>query len=131
MLKRLVTVFLILCMGWQSLAFAGFGALVAHEEHAQHELLHFQGVAHHHDDHADGFHEDNSTASTVHGLSDACQYSGKLTVLQGGNKTEADIKEAGDNTLRVMGVKLGKGDKLVAALSDVGGKSMTVRFTIK
>ncbi len=75
MLKRLVTVFLILCMGWQSLAFAGFGALVAHEEHAQHELLHFQGVAHHHDDHADDFHEDNSTASTVHGLSDASQFS--------------------------------------------------------
>ena len=56
---------------------------------------------------------------------------GKLTVLQGSNKTEADIKEAGDNTLRVLGVKLGKGDKLVASLSNVGGKSMTVRFTIK
>ena len=56
---------------------------------------------------------------------------GKLTVLQGSNKIEADIKEAGDNTLGVMGVKLGKGDKLVAALSNVGGKSMTVRFTIK
>ena len=56
---------------------------------------------------------------------------GKLTILQGSNKTEADIKEAGDNTLRVLGVKLGKGDKLVAALSNVGGKSMTVRFTIK
>ena len=56
---------------------------------------------------------------------------GKLTVLQGSDKTETDIKEAGDNTLRVMGVKLGKGDKLVAALSNVGGKSMTVRFTIK
>ena len=56
---------------------------------------------------------------------------GKLTVLQGSNKIEADIKEAGDNTLRVLGVKLGKGDKLVAALSNVGGKSMTVRFTLK
>ena len=56
---------------------------------------------------------------------------GKLTVLQGSNKIEADIKEAADNTLRVMGVKLSKGDKLVAALSNVGGKSMTVRFTIK
>ena len=56
---------------------------------------------------------------------------GKITVLQGSNKTEADIKEAGDNTLRVMGVKLGKGDKLVAALSNISGKSMTVRFTIK
>jgi len=29
---------------------------------------------------------------------------GKLTVLQGSNKIEADIKEAGDNTLRVLGV---------------------------
>ena len=56
---------------------------------------------------------------------------GKLTVLQGSNKIEADIKEAGDNTLRVLGVKLGKGDKLVAALSNIGGKSMTVRFAIK
>jgi hypothetical protein len=56
---------------------------------------------------------------------------GKLTVLQGSNKVEADIKEASDNALRVMGVKLGKGDKLVAALSNVGGKNMTVRFTIK
>jgi hypothetical protein len=56
---------------------------------------------------------------------------GKLTVLQGSNKVEADIKEASDNTLRVMGVKLGKGDKLVAALSNVVGKNMTVRFTIK
>ena len=56
---------------------------------------------------------------------------GKLTVLQGSNKTEADIKEAGDNTLRILGVKLGKGDKLVASLSNVSGKSMTVRFTIK
>ena len=56
---------------------------------------------------------------------------GKLTVLQGSNKIEVDIKEAGDNTLRVFGVKLGKGDKLVAALSNIGGKSMTVRFAIK
>ena len=56
---------------------------------------------------------------------------GKLTVLQGGNKIEADIKEAGENTLRVLGVKLGKGDKLVAALSNVSGKNMTVRFQIK
>lgn len=56
---------------------------------------------------------------------------GKLTVLQGSNKTEADIKEAGENMLRVAGVKLGQGDKLVAVLNRVGGKSMTVRFTIK
>ena len=48
-----------------------------------------------------------------------------------GNKIEAEIKEAGENTLRVLGVKLGKGDKLVAALSNVSGKNMTVRFQIK
>ena len=74
--------FLILCMGWQSLAFAGFGALVAHEEQEQHELLHFQGVAHHHDDHADDFHEDKSMASTVHGLSEASQFSSALPTPQ-------------------------------------------------
>ncbi len=56
---------------------------------------------------------------------------GKLTVLQGSTKVEVDIKEAGDNILGVSGVKLGKGNKLVAALSNVDGKSMTVRFTIK
>ena len=75
MLNSLVKVFLILCMGWQSLVFAGFGALVAHEEQEQHELLHFQGVAHHHDDHAEDFHEDDSIASTLHVLSDASQFS--------------------------------------------------------
>jgi hypothetical protein len=82
MLRNLVTVFLILCMGWQSLAFAGFGALMAHEEQKQHELLHFQGVAHHHDDHADDFHEDNSAASTVHVLCDASQFSSALPTPQ-------------------------------------------------
>ena len=56
---------------------------------------------------------------------------GKLIVLKGSNKIESDIKESGENTLRVMGVNLGKGDKLVAALSNVNGKSLTVRFTIK
>ena len=56
---------------------------------------------------------------------------GKLIVLKGSDKIESDIKESGENTLRVMGVNLGKGDKLVAALSNVNGKSMTVRFTIK
>jgi hypothetical protein len=82
MLRPVVTAFLILCMGWQSLAFAGFGALMAHEEQEQHELLHFQGVAHHHDDHADDVHVDNSTASTVHVLCDASQFSSALLTPQ-------------------------------------------------
>ena len=82
MLKSLVKVFLILCMGWQSLVFAGFGALVAHQEQEQHELLHFQGVPHHHDEHAEDFHEDKSTASTAHCLSDTCQFSSALPTPQ-------------------------------------------------
>lgn len=56
---------------------------------------------------------------------------GKLTVLQGSNKTEVDVKEAGDNKLRATGVKLGKGDKVVAVLNNVEGKTATVRFTLK
>jgi hypothetical protein len=56
---------------------------------------------------------------------------GKITILQGSNKTEAELKEAGDNKLRATGVKLAKGDKLVAVLAKVAGKSTTVRFTVK
>ena len=65
-------------MGWQSLAFAVFVVLVVHEEQEQHELLHFQGVAHHHDEHAEDFHEDDSMASIAHALSDASQFSPAL-----------------------------------------------------
>jgi hypothetical protein len=56
---------------------------------------------------------------------------GTLTVLQGSHKTEVDLKEAGDNKLRASGVKLGKGDKIVAVLSNIDGKTATVRFTLK
>jgi uncharacterized Zn-binding protein involved in type VI secretion len=56
---------------------------------------------------------------------------GKLTVLQGSNKTEVEIKDAGENRLRATGVKIGKGDKLVAVLSNVAGRNATVRFTVK
>jgi len=56
---------------------------------------------------------------------------GKLTVLQGGSKTEVEVKEAGDNKLRATGVKLSKGDKVVAVLNNVEGKTATVRFAVK
>ena len=56
---------------------------------------------------------------------------GKLTVLQGGKKSEVDVKEVGGNTLRATGIKLGKGDKVVAVLNNVEGKTVTVRFTVK
>lgn len=56
---------------------------------------------------------------------------GKLTVLQGTNKSEADVKEAGDNKLRATGVKIASGAKVVAVLNNVEGKTATVRFTVK
>ena len=40
---------------------------------------------------------------------DASKMGGKLTVLNGADKTEAELKPAGDNRLEAKGVKLGKG----------------------
>lgn len=57
--------------------------------------------------------------------------SGKLTVLNGTQKTEVDIKAAGDDKLRATGVKIGAGAKVVAVLNNVEGKTVTVRFTVK
>lgn len=57
--------------------------------------------------------------------------SGKLTVLNGTQKTEVDFKSAGDDKLRATGVKLTSGAKVVAVLNNVEGKTVTVRFTIK
>jgi len=55
---------------------------------------------------------------------------GKLTVLQGGAKTEADLVVAGDK-LEAKGVKLAAGAKVVAALTTPAKKAITVRFTVK
>jgi hypothetical protein len=57
--------------------------------------------------------------------------SGKLTVLNGAQKSEVDIKAADGNKLRATGVKIAKGAKVVAVLNGVEGKTVTVRFTIK
>jgi len=61
---------------------------------------------------------------------DAKQMSGKLTVLNGANKSEAELKAAGGNKLEAKGVSLGKGAKVVAVLTE-GRKTTTVRFTVK
>jgi hypothetical protein len=55
---------------------------------------------------------------------------GKLTVLNGAEKTEADLVVAGDK-LEAKGIKLGKGAKVVAALTTSAAKAITVRFTVK
>lgn len=57
--------------------------------------------------------------------------SGKLTVLNGSEKTEVDVKAIDGNKLRATGVKITSGAKVVAVLSNIGGKAATVRFTVK
>ncbi len=55
---------------------------------------------------------------------------GKLTVLNGVEKSEAELAVAGDR-LEAKGVKLAAGAKVVAALTTPAKKAITVRFTIK
>lgn len=55
---------------------------------------------------------------------------GKLTVLKGSEKTEAELTVSGDR-LEAKGVKLAAGAKVVAALSTASKKAITVRFTVK
>lgn len=56
--------------------------------------------------------------------------SGKLTVLNGAEKSEAELAVAGDK-LEAKGVKLAPGAKVVAALTTPAKKAITVRFTVK
>ena len=55
---------------------------------------------------------------------------GKLTVLNGADKSQADLVVAGDK-LEAKGLKLAKGAKVVAALVTPAAKAITVRFTVK
>ncbi len=57
-------------------------------------------------------------------------FSGKLTVLNGAEKSEAALAVAGDK-LEAKGVKLAKGAKAVAALATADKRAITVRFTVK
>ena len=63
---------------------------------------------------------------------DASKMSGKLTVLNGKDKSEADLKPAGANKLEAANVKLGAGAKVVASVRGATpGKAVTVRFSVK
>ena len=55
---------------------------------------------------------------------------GKLTVLNGAEKSEAELVVAGDK-LEAKGLKLAKGAKVVATLVTPAAKAITVRFTVK
>lgn len=67
-----------LCMCWQSLAYAGVGVSVAETREVEHAMLHFEGGAHHHDEHDGDFHQDDSPASVQHAMTDACVFAPAL-----------------------------------------------------
>lgn len=62
---------------------------------------------------------------------DTAKMSGKLTVLNGKEKSEAELKPAGNNKLEAANIKLAPGAKAVASISGAKGKVITVRFTVK
>ena len=54
---------------------------------------------------------------------------GKLTVLNGADRSEAKLEPAGENRMQAKGVKIGKGTKSVANVTLPGKKEVTVRFS--
>lgn len=57
---------------------------------------------------------------------------GKLTILNGAEKTEVSLEDAGKNMLISKGeVKLSKGAKVVAAITFADKSSINIRFAIK
>lgn len=57
---------------------------------------------------------------------------GKLTVLNGKEKSELLLEPAGDNTLAVKGnTKLVKGSKAIASITFAEKKAVNVRFSVK
>jgi hypothetical protein len=80
MRRRLTTFLLMLCMCWQSLAYAGAEVLVAEGQELVHAMLHFEGEAHHHDGHDGEFHQDESPDSVRHAMNDACVFAPVLLI---------------------------------------------------
>lgn len=62
---------------------------------------------------------------------DVSKMSGKLTVLNGTQKSEADLKPTGPDKLEATGVKVVAGSKVVATIHGAVSKALTVRFTVK
>lgn len=56
--------------------------------------------------------------------------SGKLTVLDGAAKSEAELKPVGDK-LEAKGIKLVAGAKVVATVTSADKKTVSVRFAMK
>ena len=56
--------------------------------------------------------------------------SGKLIVLSGADKSEAELEPAGDK-LQAKGFKLAPGSKVVASVTTADKKKVNVRFAVK
>jgi hypothetical protein len=56
---------------------------------------------------------------------------GKLSVLSGGAKSEAKLEPAAGEKLVAKGLKLAKGDKVIALVTTEDKKTTSVRFVIK
>jgi len=61
---------------------------------------------------------------------DASHMKGKLTILKGREKIEAEVLPVSGNQLHAKGAQLTSGDKVVAALK-AGENTYTVRFVVK
>lgn len=57
--------------------------------------------------------------------------SGKLTVLSGTSKSEAKLEPAGNEKLVAKGIKLAKGDKVIALVTLEDKSTSSVRFVVK
>lgn len=53
---------------------------------------------------------------------------GKLTVLHGKDKSETELTPSAENALEAKGVKIVKGDKLVATVTFADKETATMRF---
>lgn len=62
---------------------------------------------------------------------DVSKMGGKLTALNGSEKSEAELKPVGGNKLEATGIQVAKGSKVVASVTGVEGKTVTVRFSVK
>ena len=57
--------------------------------------------------------------------------SGKLTVMSGSTKSEAELQPEGNDKLVAKGVKLVKGDKVIALVTLADKSTSSARFVIK
>jgi hypothetical protein len=76
-------------------------------------------------DSAEVYLDDHGTAIPT------AKLSGKLTVMSGSNKSEAKLEPEGNDKLVARGVKLAKGDKVIALVTMADKSTSSARFVVK